>query len=70
MGLSNEQIGERLFLSVSTVKGHNLRIFDKLQVKRRTEAVATAVRRDGAQLTPPGPTRYRGAATKVRTATC
>ena len=39
-GLSNEEIGERLFLSLSTVKGHVLRIFDKLQVRRRTEAVA------------------------------
>ena len=39
-GLSNEEIGERLFLSLSTVKGHNRNIFDKLQVQRRTEAVA------------------------------
>jgi LuxR family maltose regulon positive regulatory protein len=41
-GLSNDQISKRLFLSVSTVKGHNLRIFGKLQVKSRTEAVARA----------------------------
>jgi LuxR family transcriptional regulator, maltose regulon positive regulatory protein len=41
-GLSNEEIGERLFLSLSTVKGHNRKIFDKLQVLRRTEAVARA----------------------------
>ena len=41
-GLSNREIGERLFLAVSTVKGHNLRIFGKLQVQRRTEAVARA----------------------------
>ena len=41
-GLSNRQISERLFLALSTVKGHNRRIFDKLQVKRRTEAVARA----------------------------
>lgn len=41
-GLSNEQIGDRLFVSLSTVKGHNRRIFDKLQVQRRTEAVARA----------------------------
>jgi LuxR family maltose regulon positive regulatory protein len=41
-GLSNEKIGERLFLSLSTVKGHNRKIFDKLQVQRRTEAVARA----------------------------
>jgi LuxR family maltose regulon positive regulatory protein len=41
-GLSNEEIGERLFLSLSTVKGHNRNIYDKLQVQRRTEAVARA----------------------------
>ncbi len=41
-GLSNQEIAERLFLTVSTVKGHNLRIFGKLQVQRRTEAVARA----------------------------
>jgi LuxR family maltose regulon positive regulatory protein len=41
-GLSNDEISRRLFLSVSTVKGHNLRIFGKLQVKSRTEAVARA----------------------------
>jgi LuxR family maltose regulon positive regulatory protein len=27
---------------LSTVKGHNQKIFDKLQVQRRTEAVARA----------------------------
>jgi LuxR family maltose regulon positive regulatory protein len=41
-GLSNQEISERLFLALSTVKGHNLRIFGKLQVQRRTEAVARA----------------------------
>ena len=41
-GLSNEQIGERLFLALSTVKGHTGRIFGKLGVQRRTEAVARA----------------------------
>jgi LuxR family maltose regulon positive regulatory protein len=41
-GLSNRQISERLFLALSTVKGHNLKIFGKLQVQRRTEAVARA----------------------------
>ncbi len=39
-GLSNGEIGARLFLSLSTVKGHLQRIFGKLQVRRRTEAVA------------------------------
>ena len=41
-GLSNQEIGERLFLALDTVKGHNRRIFDKLAVQRRTEAVARA----------------------------
>jgi LuxR family maltose regulon positive regulatory protein len=37
-GLSNREIGERLFLAVITVKEHNRNIFRKLQVRRRTEA--------------------------------
>jgi LuxR family maltose regulon positive regulatory protein len=41
-GLSNREIGERLFLALDTVKGHNRRIFDKLQVQSRTEAIARA----------------------------
>ena len=41
-GLSNHEIGERLFLALSTVKGHNRVIFGKLDVQRRTEAVARA----------------------------
>jgi ATP/maltotriose-dependent transcriptional regulator MalT len=41
-GLSNQEIGKRLFLALDTVKGHNRRIFEKLDVQRRTEAVARA----------------------------
>jgi LuxR family maltose regulon positive regulatory protein len=41
-GLSNREISERLFLALITVKGHNRNIFRKLQVRRRTEAVARA----------------------------
>jgi LuxR family maltose regulon positive regulatory protein len=41
-GLSNRVIGERLFLALDTVKGHNRKIFDKLQVQSRTEAIARA----------------------------
>jgi len=41
-GLSNHEICQRLFLALDTVKGHNRRIFDKLQVHRRTEAIARA----------------------------
>ncbi len=41
-GLSNQEICKRLFLALDTVKGHNRRIFNKLQVQRRTEAIARA----------------------------
>lgn len=42
-GRSNQEISEHLFLSLSTVKWHNQNIFAKLQVQRRTEAVARAL---------------------------
>jgi LuxR family transcriptional regulator, maltose regulon positive regulatory protein len=41
-GLSNQEMSERLFLALDTVKGHNRKIFGKLKVQRRTEAVARA----------------------------
>ena len=41
-GCSNEEICQRLFLALDTVKGHNRRIFDKLLVRRRTEAIVRA----------------------------
>jgi LuxR family maltose regulon positive regulatory protein len=41
-GLSNREISQRLFLALITVKGHNRNIFRKLQVRRRTEAIARA----------------------------
>ncbi len=41
-GFSNHEIGKRLFLALNTVKGHNRNIFGKLQVQRRTEAIARA----------------------------
>src|SRR6266581_2827624 len=41
-GLSNQEMSERLFLALDTVKGHNRKIFGKLAVQRRTEAVARA----------------------------
>jgi LuxR family transcriptional regulator, maltose regulon positive regulatory protein len=41
-GLSNQEISEKLFLALDTVKGHNRKIFEKLQVQRRTEAIARA----------------------------
>jgi LuxR family maltose regulon positive regulatory protein len=41
-GLSNREISERLYLALDTVKGHNRKIFGKLDVQRRTEAIARA----------------------------
>jgi LuxR family maltose regulon positive regulatory protein len=41
-GLTNHEISQRLVLALSTVKGHNLRIFGKLQAQNRTEAVTRA----------------------------
>jgi LuxR family maltose regulon positive regulatory protein len=41
-GLSNQEIADRLYLALSTVKGYTRTLFDKLQVQRRTEAVARA----------------------------
>jgi DNA-binding CsgD family transcriptional regulator len=38
-GLSNREIAEKLFVSENTVKTHSSRLFDKLNVKRRTQAV-------------------------------
>jgi DNA-binding CsgD family transcriptional regulator len=41
-GLSNREIGERLFVSENTVKTHSSRLFDKMSVNRRMQAVQKA----------------------------
>lgn len=38
-GLSNQEIADRLFVSLNTVKTHSSNLFEKLDVKRRTQAV-------------------------------
>jgi DNA-binding NarL/FixJ family response regulator len=44
-GLSNREIGRRLMISEATVKFHVRNLRDKLEVRRRTEIVYTAMRR-------------------------
>lgn len=41
-GLSNQEIADKLFVSLPTVKSHSSSLFTKLEVKRRTEAVHRA----------------------------
>lgn len=38
-GLSNQEIAAKLFVSLNTIKTHIARLFEKLDVKRRTQAV-------------------------------
>jgi len=41
-GLSNREIAEKLYVSENTVKTHSKRLFDKLNARRRTQAVQLA----------------------------
>jgi len=41
-GLSNREIAERLFVSPNTVKTHLAHLYEKLEVSRRTQALARA----------------------------
>lgn len=43
-GMSNQQIAQQLFLSLSTVKTHVHRIISKLEVSDRTQAAVRAIR--------------------------
>lgn len=38
-GLSNQEIAERLFVSLNTIKTHSSKLFEKLNVKSRIQAV-------------------------------
>lgn len=41
-GLSNQEIADKLFVSLNTVKTHSSNLFIKLDVKRRTQAIQKA----------------------------
>ncbi|WP_043023947.1 helix-turn-helix transcriptional regulator [Fluviicola taffensis] len=43
-GFSNHEIAERLFVSLNTIKTHSSKLFEKLEVNRRTQAVEVAKR--------------------------
>jgi DNA-binding CsgD family transcriptional regulator len=42
LGMSNQEIAEKLFVSLNTIKTHSSNLFEKLEVKRRTQAIETA----------------------------
>ncbi len=42
LGFSNQEIAEKLFVSLNTVKTHSSNLFEKLEAKRRTQAIETA----------------------------
>ena len=43
-GLSNQEIAKKLFVSLNTIKTHSSKIFEKMDVQRRTQAVEKAKR--------------------------
>ena len=42
LGFSNQEIAEKLFVSLNTIKTHASNLFEKLDAKRRTQAIETA----------------------------
>jgi DNA-binding CsgD family transcriptional regulator len=43
-GLSNQEIAKQLFVSLNTIKTHSSKIFEKMDVQRRTQAIEKAKR--------------------------
>lgn len=43
-GATNQEIADKLFVSLNTIKTHTSRLFEKLDVKRRTQAIEKAKR--------------------------
>lgn len=41
-GMSNKEIADQLFVSLNTIKTHSANLFEKLDAKRRTQAIETA----------------------------
>jgi NarL family two-component system response regulator LiaR len=42
LGLSNQEIAEKLFVSLNTAKSHSSSLFGKLEARRRTQAIQRA----------------------------
>ena len=41
-GLSNKEIADELFVSLNTIKSHSSNLFEKLEARRRTQAIENA----------------------------
>jgi two-component system NarL family response regulator len=52
MGMRNQEIADRLFISLRTIKAHVTAIMERLDAQDRTEAVVTALRRGIIHLPP------------------
>jgi len=55
-GYGNKEIASRCYVSEATVKAHLRRIAEKMDVKNRAEAVATAINKGLIDVTPDSPT--------------